>query len=173
MTTEDQTNDKSVDHPLGAPIICPAEYVIEDWIDYNGHLNLAYYNVIFDHGVDHMYDFLEIGEDYARSGIGSCFTLEVHINYLQELSLNDEVQVQIQLLNADHKRLHYFSSMFHVHEGYLAATSEHIALHVDMQTRKSAPFPAQAAEKIETLRLAHAHLPVPEQVGRVIKIPGS
>lgn len=172
MTTVDQSKDQAADHPLGVPIICPAEHVIEDWIDYNGHLNLAYYNVIFDHGVDHMYDFLEIGEAYAQSGVGSCFTLEVHINYLQELSLNDEVQAHIQLLNADHKRLHYFSSLYHVSEGYLAATCEHIAMHVDMQTRKSAPFPQRALEKIETLRAAHAHLAKPEQVGRVIKISG-
>ena len=58
-----------------APLICPRERVIEDWIDYNGHLNMAYYNVIFDHGVDHFYDLLNVGEAYASSGVGSCFYL--------------------------------------------------------------------------------------------------
>ena len=32
-------------------IICPTETVIEDWIDYNGHLNMAFYNVIFDRAI--------------------------------------------------------------------------------------------------------------------------
>ena len=100
-----------------APIICPRERVIEDWIDYNGHLNMAYYNVIFDHGVDHFYDLLNVGAAYASSGVGSCFTLEVHLHYVQELKLGDEVEVRLQLLDFDHKRLHFYQEMYHCAEG--------------------------------------------------------
>ena len=95
-------------HPLGTPVVCPPETVIEDWIDYNGHLNMAFYNVLFDHGVDHVYDHIGIGEAYTRSGAGSCFTLEVHVHYLNELALGDEVEVHFRLLDFDHKRLHFF-----------------------------------------------------------------
>ncbi|HBK13833.1 MAG TPA: thioesterase, partial [Gammaproteobacteria bacterium] len=131
-----------------APLICPRERVIEDWIDYNGHLNMAYYNVIFDHGVDHFYDLLNVGAAYASSGVGSCFTLEVHLHYVQELKLGDEVEVRLQLLDFDHKRLHYYQEMYHCTDGYLAATSEQIALHVDMTSRRSAPFPADVTNKL-------------------------
>jgi acyl-CoA thioester hydrolase len=159
-------------HPLGSPCICPAETVIDDWIDYNGHLNMAYYSVIFDHAVDHVYDFLEIGENYAKSGVGSCFTLEVHLHYLQELSVGDRVEVHFQLLDFDAKRLHFFEQLYHCEQGYLAATSEQIAMHVDMASRRSAPFPDAVLSALAGLRQAHASLEIPAQVGHRITIPG-
>ncbi len=157
-------------HPLGTPAVCPPETVIEDWIDYNGHLNMAFYNVLFDHGVDHVYDHLGIGEAYTRSGAGSCFTLEVHVHYLNELALGDEVEVHFRLLDFDHKRLHFFEELYHRKEGYLAATSEQLAMHVDMQSRRSAPFPDAAQAAIEALHAAHGGLAVPAQVGHRIGI---
>ena len=156
--------------PSAAPAICPPETVIEDWIDYNGHLNMAFYNVIFDRGVDHVYDFLGIGETYTNSGIGSCFTMEVHVHYLQELSLGDEVEVHFQLLDFDSKRIHFFEQLYHCQEGYIAATSEQIGMHVDLATRRSAPFPATAMEKLELLKTAHNSLEIPAQVGHRISI---
>lgn len=161
----------TTEYAFGSPVLCPRETVIEDWIDYNGHLNMAFYNVIFDHGVDHVYDYLGIGEAYAKSGVGSCFTMEVHLTYLQELSLGDEVQVHFQLLNFDHKRLHFFEQLYHREQGFLAATSEQIGMHVDMQTRRSAAFPEQVLNKLEKMQQAHATLEIPPQVGSVIGIP--
>ena len=158
-------------HPLGTPAICPVQRVLPDWIDYNNHLNMAFYNVIFDKGVDHVYDFLGIGEAYAASGKGSCFTMEVHLHYMQELSLADEVEVHFQLLDFDHKRLHFFEQMYHREQGYIAATSEQIGMHVDMASRRSAPFPDEVLSKLEELRDAHAGLEIPAQVGHVIGIP--
>jgi len=155
---------------FAAPIVCPTLSVLDDWIDYNGHLNMAFYNVIFDKGVDHVYDQLGIGEDYARSGEGSCFTLEVHLHYLQELSLNDEIEVHFQLLDYDHKRLHFFEQMYHKKAGYLAATSEQIAMHVDMRSRRAAPFPDAILANIKSLHESHTRLDTPAQVGHVIQI---
>jgi acyl-CoA thioester hydrolase len=156
---------------LTAPVICPVQTVAEEWIDYNGHLNMAFYNVLFDQGVDHVYDYLGIGADYALSGQGSCFTLEVHVHYLQELSLGDEVEVHFQLLDYDNKRVHFFEQMYHKQQGYLAATSEQIGLHVDMTSRRSAPFPQAVMEKLACLHNAHSQLEIPVQVGHVINIP--
>ncbi len=151
-----------------APVICPAETVLEDWIDYNGHLNMAFYNVLFDHGVDHIFDWLGIGEAYARSGEGSCFIMEAHVHYLQELALGDNVQVHFQLLGYDSKRLHFFEQLYHVEAGYLAATSEQLGMHVDMRERRSAPFPGHVREKLEFLRRRHVKLARPAQVGHVM-----
>ena len=155
---------------LGAPAVCPTQTVIEDWIDYNGHLNMTFYNVILDRGVDHVYDHLGIGEAYTQSGVGSCFTMEVHVHYLNELALGDEVEVHFQLLDFDHKRLHFFEQLYHRSEGYLAATSEQLAMHVDMASRRSAPFPEAALTRIEALHRAHSGLTVPDQVGHKIGI---
>ena len=142
------------------------------WIDFNGHLNMAFYNVLFDRGVSIMFT--------TRSGIGvglcpdaqsgSCFTLEVHVNYLDELTLGDPVAVSFQLIDFDPKRLHFFQTMTNSSSGELAATSEQLALHVDMTSRRSAPFPENALGKIESLQKAHLAMDTPEQLGRVIGI---
>ena len=155
----------------GAPLICPTQQVEEAWIDYNGHMNMAFYNVVFDRGVDHLFDMIGIGTDYAEGGVGSCFTLEVHVSYIQEVGRGDPLRVELQMLDYDSKRLHFFEQMYHATEGYLAATSEQISMHVDMQSRRSAPFPQPAMAKIAAIMDAHRGLERPPQVGHVIAIP--
>ena len=152
------------------PIVCPEQRVEEGWIDYNGHLNMAFYHVMFDRAVDHVYDQLGIGADYARTGGGSCFTLEVHVNYLNELVAGDPVRITLQLLDHDAKRLHYYQEMYHAASNELAATSEQLALHVDMDSRRSAPFPSGILPRIEALMSSHSALPRPERVGRTMGI---
>ena len=153
-----------------APLVSPTQTVIEDWIDYNGHLNMAFYNVIFDRAVDHFYDLLGVGAQYAESGAGSCFTMEVHVHYLNEVSLDDKLELHLQLLDYDSKRLHYFQQMYHKEQGYLAATSEQLALHVDLKTRRSGAFPQQVLDKLDAVATTHLRLDAPSQVGHLIGI---
>ena len=153
-----------------APLMVPDQTIEKDWIDFNGHLNMAFYNVLFDRGVDHVYDQLGLGVNYVRSHGGSCFTMEVHVNYLDELTLSNSASVTFQLIDFDSKRLHFFQNMFNAETGELAATSEQLALHVDMTSRRSAPFPDVALEKITSLHSAHAGLEKPAQLGQVIGI---
>ncbi len=152
------------------PIVCPKIIVDRAWIDYNGHMNMAYYNLIFDKCLDYVYDNIGIGVAYTQTTGGSCFTLEVHVNYLQELVLGDPVKVTFQLLDWDAKRLHYFEEMYHAEKGYLAATSEQLALHIDMQSRRSAAFPDHIQKKLTRLMADHASLPRNERVGRIMGI---
>lgn len=158
------------DAEFDSPIVCPRQQIEKAWIDYNGHMNMAFYNVVFDRGLDHVYDRLGVGENYVASGGGSCFTMEVHVNYLQELVFGDPVTVTFQLLDRDAKRLHFFEHMYHAEQGYLAATSEQLALHVDMAARRSAPFPDDVMARLDRLMACHAGLPRPEQAGRAIGI---
>jgi acyl-CoA thioester hydrolase len=155
---------------LDSPIVAPDQAIEPAWIDYNGHLNMAFYNVLFDRGVDHVYDRLGIGEAYVQARGGSCFTMEVHLNYLSELTVEDPVSVSFQLVDFDTKRLHFFQNMTNARTGELAATSEQLALHVDMDSRRSAPFPEPIVEQIAALHRAHASLPRPPQLGQVIGI---
>ncbi|MFW6093605.1 MAG: thioesterase family protein [Pseudomonadota bacterium] len=154
----------------GAPLVCPPQKVEPAWIDYNGHMNMAYYHVVFDRALDHVYDLLGVGADYTARGAGACFTLEVHVTYLAELVLNDPVRVEFQLLDQDDKRLHFFERMYHAERGDLAATSEQIALNVALPDRRAAPFPEPALDRIRALMSAHRTLPLPEQMGRTIGI---
>ena len=156
---------------FAAPLICPARNVEPAWIDYNGHMNMAYYSLLFDQALDHVFDLLGIGAAYVREQQGSCFTMEAHITYLQEVQLGDPLRIEFQLLDWDSKRMHYFERMYHAGEGYLAATSEQICMHVDMRTRRAASFPVASARDIAALAQAHAALQRDAQVGHRIGIP--
>ena len=129
-----------------APFVSSVMKVEEHWIDYNGHLNMAYYNVLFDRAVDEAFELLGCGLDYVKSRKHSCFTAEVHVRYLKELHAGDPVRVTFQLLDYDAKRMHYFEQLFHAEEGWVSATSENMSLHVDMTAGKTAAFPTEVAE---------------------------
>ena len=152
-------------------LACPEVVVQPEWIDYNGHMNMAYYSLVFDKSLDHVLARIGLDENYLREGQGSSFTLEVHVTYLREVKLGDPLRIEFQLLNVDSKRMHYFGRMYHAREGYLAATSEQISLHVDMTTRRAAPYPAPIKAQLDALLEAHRQLPQPAQVGHRIGIP--
>ena len=156
-----------------APFVSSVMRVEPAWIDYNGHLNMAYYNVLFDRAVDEAYELLVIGLDYLKIHRHSTFTAEVHVRYLRELHESDPVRVTFQLLDYDTKRIHYFEQLFHAVEGWVSATSENMTLHVDMAAKKVAPFPPHATERLARMKAAHGQLPRPEAAGRRIAMPGS
>jgi len=146
------------------------EVVQPEWIDYNGHMNVAYYFLAFDHATDAFYDAMGCGERYKEDGNFSTFTLEAHITYDREVLEGDPLRFTTQLLDFDEKRLHYFHIMYHADKGYLAATNELIAMHIDMDRRRSAPFPPPILQRLAETRKRHAALPRPGQAGRVIGI---
>ena len=96
----------------------------------------------------------------------------MHVRYLRELHADDPVRVTFQLLDYDAKRMHYFEQLHHAEEGWLSATSENMTLHVDMTAKKTAPFPDFIIARLARMKAAHAHLPVPDGVGRRIAMPG-
>jgi acyl-CoA thioesterase FadM len=95
------------------PFVSSVMRVEPGWIDYNGHLNMAYYNVLFDRAVDEVYELLGLGLAYVEVSRHSTFTAEVHVRYLRELRVDDPVRVTFQLLGYDAKRLHYFEELHH------------------------------------------------------------
>src|SRR5580692_10620455 len=110
-----------------------------EWIDANGHMNLAYYVMVFDFGTDALYDALGIGQAYRDATGNSTFTAESHIIYEREVRVGERVRVVSYLLGADSKRLHYFHEMFHVEGGHRVAAQELLALHIDLRVRRVAP----------------------------------
>ena len=154
-----------------APFLSSVMQIEPPWIDYNGHLNMAYYNVMFDRAIDELWLRLGIGQGYRTARNGSTFTAECHVRYLREIHLGDPVQVSILLLAADQKRLHTFEELRHAGEGWLSATSENMTIHIDMAARKTAPFPPDIRARIDTVAKAHAAIPRPEGVGRKVAMP--
>jgi acyl-CoA thioester hydrolase len=144
--------------------------VLPEWIDYNGHLNMAYYVLMFDNATDRIFDLIDLGQNYVVREKHSAFVLETHVTYQQEVALDDPLRFTFQLIDADDKRLHYYFEMFHATRNFLASTSEQIALHVDLAARRSSPFPPLMKQRINCVRAAHAGLPRPDGVGRSIGI---
>ena len=124
--------------------------------------------MLFDRAVDEVYELLGCGLAYLKATQHSFFTAEVHVRYLRELHAGDSVRVTFQLLDYDAKRLHYFEELYHADEGFLSASSENMAVHVDMAARKAAAFPPAILARVERMKAAHAGLAVPQGVGRRI-----
>ena len=154
-----------------APFVGPVQQVEDQWTDYNGHFNMAYYNVLFDRAGDHAFAEVGLGPEYVRDRNASFFTLESHNTYVRELHAGDSVRIETQFLDHDAKRVHYVQQMFHASEGWLSCVTEIIVMHVDMGLKKSAPFPPDILARIAAMRAAHRSLPVPPQVGHRIGIP--
>ncbi|HEY1310725.1 MAG TPA: thioesterase family protein [Pseudolabrys sp.] len=138
------------------------------WIDYNGHLNMAYYNVLFDRAVDEIYDLIGLGPAYLKQHGHSTMVAEMHVRYLRELRNSDQVRVSVQLLDYDAKRVHLFERLLHATENWVSATSETMTLHVDMAAKKVAPFPDSVMKTLERMKKAHAVLPPPDGAGRSV-----
>lgn len=146
------------------------ETVRSEWCDYNGHLNMAYYVLIFDHATDVFHDSLGIDKPYRLESNCSTFAVEIHTTYLAEVLEGDDVSVSTQLLDHDEKRLHYFHRMYHAEKGFLSATNEIMTVHVDLGARKVVPMSEAIRQNATDLFALHGDLPAPEQQGHTIGI---
>ena len=157
---------------MSKPIIEYEAVVRPEWIDSNGHLNLAYYVVVFDLATDALYAALGIGDAYREVSGNSCFTAETHTLYEREVHLGDRLLVKGWLLGADSKRLHYFHEMFHVDSGERSAVQELMALHIDMRVRRVAPYPVAVYAALQDAVTQYAPAVLPKGAGRRIALPG-
>ena len=142
-----------------------------EWIDYNGHMNIAYYTMAFDNAMD---EFLQekfgMDEKYVAKAQCGPFALQSTYNYLAELRIAEEFSVSPRVIDFDHKRIHMFSSLWRLKDGVLSATCESLSTFVDHKTRKSTPFPESILKNIEDMYCSTANHPMPDQVGQTIGI---
>ena len=144
--------------------------VVPEWIDINNHMNVAYYVLAFDQGIDSVWQDFGITDDYIREQNNSTFAVEAHVMYRRELKLDDPYIVTTQVLAFDAKRLHQFQRMYHATEGYLAATAEWMNLHIDMDTRRVSPWPAEILDGIRDFARRHGDDRMPGDAGRRMHI---
>ena len=124
------------------------EPVHSEWVDYNGHMNVAYYIHIFDISSDLLLDKFKMAGSSAKMDKKSTFVVETHTTYNKELKLGEEVEVHLEFLDHDKKRIHYRVSMLHKEKKYLAATTEVLSLYIDLKNRKVTEF---ESEKIKIM----------------------
>ena len=143
--------------------------VEKDWIDYNGHLNMAYYNVLFDRGVDEIWERLGFGPGYRERTGCTTFSAETHVCYLREIHLGDSVRASFRLLDHNDRSFHFYQELIH-EDGWVSATAEGLGLHIDQSGPNVAPMPDDIHARVRTLMAAHRSLPRPPRVGRQMAI---
>lgn len=157
---------------IPAPFTGHAAVVRPEWIDENGHMNMAYYVVVFDGAIDHLWSAIGLGAPYREVTQHGTFAAESHIIYRAELLLGDRVQVSTQILAADSKRIHLAHEMRRA-DGIVAAQQEVMLLHVSLTSRRVVPFLPEAAGTVAAAARAHAALSRPDWVGRRLAMPGA
>ncbi|MEQ8347633.1 MAG: thioesterase family protein [Sneathiellaceae bacterium] len=144
--------------------------VLPEWIDYNGHMNVAFYVLAFDQALEVMMEGFGIGGSYAATGVGTTFVLENHVNYRAEVLEGAPLRISFQLLDHDAKRFHYFLRMHHAEEGFLSATAEQLTMHIDLASRRAAAMPPDVQDRFADLAAAQKGLQRPEEAGRPMGI---
>ena len=122
-------------------VFLSSQKIIKDWIDYNNHMNVSYYLLIFDKfGADILNDTFKMGAHSAKTTGKSTMIVESNITYNQELRVDDEVDINLIYFDHDKKRLQYKMEMVHKEKKFLASTIEVLALYVDLNSRKVSEF---------------------------------
>lgn len=154
---------------MGQPHISDIKTIRPEWIDHNGHLNMAYYNVLFDTAADEFYPEIGFGPDYIRERGFTTYTAEFHLCYLRELHLDERIRVHSWVLDYDEKRFHTYQEIHH-EDGWIAATGEALGLHIDTSGPRVAPMPDDVMARLRAFAETHSPDSWPEKAGRAIGI---
>ena len=119
--------------------------IINEWTDYNGHMNLAFYILVFDKGAEKILSKFKMGEQSAKTTKKSTMAVESHTTYNNEVKENEEVDVYLSYFDHDKKRLHYKLEMYEKSKNILSATTEVVSLYIDLNIRKVAEFENEKA----------------------------
>ncbi|MEH6495818.1 MAG: thioesterase family protein [Pseudomonas marincola] len=144
--------------------------VLPEWIDHNGHMNVAYYVLVFDQSLDVLLEQIELTPEYRKASGNTVYVLETHVSYLQEVKEGDALLISFRVVDCDEKRIHLFLEMHHKELGFLAATSEQMILHIDTSGPKAHPMPKHIQDNLKALQKSHSLTPSPNQLGAAIGI---
>ncbi len=153
-----------------APLDTHRSTVIPEWVDWNGHMNVAFYVAAFDQASGAFMRNMGLGRRYVDGKLGMTFVLETHVTYDREVREGAPLRFTTQLLGRDAKKVHLFHEMYHAEQDYLAATNETIVMNIDYGTRRSAPWPVPVTERLGAIWETHKGLPKPAKAGRVISL---
>jgi len=153
---------------LGVEVI--RGHVLPEWIDVNNHMNVAYYMLAFDQGVDTLWGQFGLTDEYIKTHSSSTFAVESHITWQKEIAEAEPYIVTSQILAYDEKRIHQFMRMYHANEKYLSATAEWMNLHVDLDIRRVAPWPPEILRQIGKFASDQGEQPWPAEAGKRMHI---
>ncbi|MEO1703225.1 MAG: thioesterase family protein [Pseudomonadota bacterium] len=158
-------------NPQRAPFVANELIIHPEWIDFNGHLNMAYYMVLFDTASDEAFCAMGMPPEYKSSRGLTLYTAEAHIRYVREVHLTYPMVCTFQLVAHDEKRLHSWQELRHRDDGWLAATCEMMTLHIDASGPKVAPMPDDVVMLVGNMQTAHEPLPTPDKLSGSMHVP--
>jgi acyl-CoA thioester hydrolase len=147
------------------------DHVRPEWIDYNGHMNVAYYVLAFDRATDALFDRLGLGHAHRQATNHGFFVVEAHVTYGREVLEGDPLRFDCWVVEAGERKLRYFLEMFHADKGYRAATIEFLGLNVDLGSRKSVPFPKALHQILQAAVDRDRARGLPAELGRAVGQP--
>ena len=121
-------------------MILKTEKVKKEWTDYNNHMNMAYYVMVFDQIWENMLEKFMMGENSAKTIKRSTMVVETHTTYNNEVKQGEEVEINITFFDHDKKRLHFKLEMIETTSRKLSATLESLSLYIDLDKRKVTEF---------------------------------
>jgi acyl-CoA thioester hydrolase len=142
---------------LSALLVVHTATIPEDYLDAMGHMNVMWYTHMFDRSMYNLFDQLGCSAPNAEEQSGA-FALEVHLRYLSEVRVGDQITIRTRLLGRSEKRFHVLNFMTNDTNGDLAATFELVGAHIDMKVRRMAPLPELTAAKLDELIVRHKEL---------------
>ena len=146
------------------------DIVRSEWIDYNGHMNVGFYLLVFEEAARSFFSWLDLSKDYRnRTGCGF-FVSECHMTFEREVSKGQHLNFETQLLDIRKKVVRVIRLMHSIDTPYLAATNEVLYVHVNLDKRASVAIPKEKMLFLNELFMAHKHLPRPRQVGQSITV---
>ena len=114
--------------------------IVNEWTDYNNHMNLSFYILVFDKAAEKILSKFIMGEEEAIKTKRSTMVVETHTTYNNEVKEDDDVNVYLSYCDHDKKRLHYKLEMYEKSKNILSATTEVLALYINLDLRKVAEF---------------------------------
>ncbi len=154
---------------IPSPFISQPVTILDQWCKASGEMTSANYGVVFDRCGDGGFELIGLGPAYVRERGLSFYTAESHVCFVRPVRSGDQVVVTFRILDYDEKKIRTYEEMHHV-DGWLAATSEILSLHVDLSGPKVVPFPTDIMRNIQAMAAAHAALPTPQRAGNHIDI---
>ena len=147
--------------------------VLDEWIDYNGHMNEGFYGFVFGLASDEYLIRMGFDEHYRAATGGSFYTVETHIVFIDELAPRTPLAVDTTVAGADPKRVHLFHELRRAGDEAVAATQESMMLHVDTNIDRVAPMAGALYAVLRADADAHAGLLPDGTAGRAIRAVGA
>ena len=165
------TPQNQVEKTLSSPFRTKNQTVLGEWIDYNGHMNVAYYTLAFDKALDFFFeDVLNIGPSFVEKNKEGPFALKASYNYFSELLESESFFVDISILDFDSKRVHVFGEMRKDTSLELSAVFETVLMNMDLSARKVKQYPDRVLELFKVFQASLDQDKIPLEIGKKITL---